>query len=205
MVSFCVRLHNEIPHRTGRRQSLSCPSYLATQSVFPPKAVGICLPQLKEGVYCVATRWSKPNYFSAIESVSKIQRYKLRPGLHPSWVSWMSSLLLAMFGQQQGPFSSSLHWIILWPPRTLFFFFFNLSWDSWSREWPMQENHVLIVSWMEAHQNPGPIVWGQMGFHRWYFLLSSVCIYHKYYFTSFLRVYFWWALDDSRLPVFNPV
>lgn len=73
VVNFCIWLHNQIPHRTGRHQSLRCPSYLAVQSVFPPKSKGICLPQLKDGVCCVTTRWSKPNCFSAMESVSKIQ------------------------------------------------------------------------------------------------------------------------------------
>lgn len=44
VVNCCVFLHNQIPHRIGGHQSLSSPSYLATQSAFPPKSGNLLTP-----------------------------------------------------------------------------------------------------------------------------------------------------------------
>lgn len=69
VVSFCVWLHNQIPHRTGRRQSLSCLSYPISVCT---KVRGNLLTPTKR-VYCVATRWSKPNCSSDMSLSLKCQ------------------------------------------------------------------------------------------------------------------------------------
>lgn len=89
VVSFCVRrLHNKIPHGTGSRQSLNCPSYLATPSVFPPKSAGLCLTQLKEGVYCVAAGDINTIVFQMFSLSQNLRRTNPGQGLHPGWMSF---------------------------------------------------------------------------------------------------------------------